>query len=244
MMAIRVEQLKKRYDRLSPPVLQGVDLAVARGEFFGLLGPNGSGKTTLVSILTAVLSADSGSVLINGEASGGRGLKQQLGLVPQHAALYPTLTLRENLEFFGAMHGLRGQALRSAMDESLQRVQLESVVDRQLAGFSGGMRQRANIAAGIIHRPAILFLDEPTVGVDPQSRQMIFDFLRDFNAAGVTMIYTTHYMEEAEQLCSRIGILDRGTIIAKGEPAALVQSYGCENLADLFLQLTGRALRD
>ena len=245
-MAIRTEKLEKSYRGNELLTLKGIDLHIQRGEFYGLLGPNGSGKTTFISILTGILSRSSGDAHlcdqpINDHAAA---FKQHIGLVPQETALYSTLSLRENLSFFGSMHGFRGNELEQRIKRCTEVVQLGKYSNQAISSFSGGMRQRANIAAGIIHNPDILFLDEPTVGVDPQSRQMIFDCLREFNAAGVTIVYTTHYMEEAEQLCSRIGILDHGNIVTEGSPAELIRQHGCDNLGDLFLKLTGRELRD
>lgn len=245
-MSISIENLKKRYVDDAPLVLKGLNLHIKEGEFFGLLGPNGSGKTTLISILAGILSASAGKVHVCGELLNEDAFefKQNIGLAPQEAALYSSLSLRENLTFFGSMHGLKGKELKEKIEFCTHVVQLEEHADQPIASFSGGMRQRANIAASIIHKPKVLFLDEPTVGVDPQSRNMIFDCLREFNANGVTIIYTTHYMEEAEELCSRIGILDHGKIIAQGSAQALIKEYGCKNLGETFLKLTGKALRD
>jgi len=243
-MTIQVENLSKDYD--GNKVLCGLNLDVEAGEFFGLLGPNGSGKTTLISILTGIISSSSGRVFVCGEKLDGQHIKykDKIGLAPQVAALYSTLSLWENLEFFGSMQGLRGKALESQIQFCAKVVQLEDFYEQPVSSFSGGMRQRANIAVSIIHRPKVLFLDEPTVGVDPQSRNMIFECLREFNRQGMTIIYTTHYMEEAEQLCSRIGILDHGKIIAQGGVKDLMKEHQCQNLGDMFLKLTGKALRD
>lgn len=245
-MSIRIENLEKRYAEKAELVLKGLNLHIQAGDFFGLLGPNGSGKTTLLSILTGILSASSGQVHLCGELlhEGASEFKKNIGLAPQEAALYASLSLHENLTFFGSMHGLRGQELKKSIDFCAHVVRLEDYFDQPIASFSGGMRQRANIAASIIHKPKILFLDEPTVGVDPQSRNMIFDCLREFNANGVTIVYTTHYMEEAEELCSKVGILDHGKIIAQGGAQALIKEHSCKNLGETFLKLTGKALRD
>jgi len=245
-MSIRIKNLEKRYADDAELVLKGLNLHIQTGEFFGLLGPNGSGKTTLISILTGILSASSGQVYLCDEllGKGGSEFKKNIGLAPQEAALYTSLSLYENLSFFGSMHGLKGKELKENIDFCAHVVRLENHFDQPISSFSGGMRQRANIAASIIHKPTILFLDEPTVGVDPQSRNMIFDCLREFNANGVTIVYTTHYMEEAEELCSTVGILDHGQIIAQGSAQALIKEYGCKNLGETFLKLTGKALRD
>lgn len=245
-MSIRIENLTKRYTDDGPCVLKGLNLHIEQGEFFGLLGPNGSGKTTLISILTGILSSSAGQVHLCGELlnKNASSFKHHIGLAPQEAALYSMLSLEENLTFFGSMHGLYGKELKEKVKFCTNVVQLENHVNQPIASFSGGMRQRANIAASIIHKPKILFLDEPTVGVDPQSRNMIFDCLREFNADGVTLVYTTHYMEEAEELCSRIGILDHGEIIAQGSAQTLIDEHDCKNLGETFLKLTGKELRD
>lgn len=245
-MAIRIENLEKRYSSEMPRVLKGINLHVKPGEFFGLLGPNGSGKTTLISILTGILSSSKGNVFLCGERLDGSSseFKTKIGLAPQEAALYSSLSLEENLTFFGSMHGLKGGELKEQIKFCTDVVQLGNFLDQPIASFSGGMRQRANIAVSIIHKPNILFLDEPTVGVDPQSRNMIFECLREFNASGVTIVYTTHYMEEVEELCSKIGILDHGNIVALGSPEALIAEHECKNMGETFLKLTGKELRD
>jgi len=243
-MSVRIAGLHKRY-RNGQQALNGIDLNVSEGEFFGLLGPNGSGKTTLISILSALFPPTAGQVEICGHPAGRPEVKRCIGLVPQASALYPTLSLIENLEFFAAMHGLTGAERQSRIDYCIGVARLENFANRPVASYSGGMRQRANIVTALLHRPRLLLLDEPTVGVDPQSRNMIFDCLRTLNAEGVTMIYTTHYMEEAEQLCSRLAILNEGKVIAEGERTALMAERShCRNLAELFLDLTGRELRD
>lgn len=245
-MAIRIESLGKRYGDDAPFVLDAFNLHIKAGEFYGLLGPNGSGKTTLLSILTGILSSSAGKVYVCDELLDEQAslFKENIGLAPQEAALYSALSLQENLAFFGSMYGLKGKELQKSISFCTRVVQLEQHVDQPISSFSGGMRQRANIAASIIHKPKILFLDEPTVGVDPQSRNMIFDCLREFNASGITIVYTTHYMEEAEELCSRVGILDHGKIIAEGSVQALIQEQGCKSLGETFLKLTGKELRD
>ena len=243
-MTILVENLSKDYG--NGAVLRELSLKVEAGEFFGLLGPNGSGKTTFISILTGIVSGSGGRVFICDELLDGKSAKykNKIGLAPQTAALYSSLSLRENLSFFGSMQGLKGQELAKQIAFCARVVQLEDFYEQPIASFSGGMRQRANIAVSIMHKPEILFLDEPTVGVDPQSRNMIFECLRQFNEQGMTIIYTTHYMEEAEQLCTKIGILDYGKIIAQGGVADLMKEHQCQDLGELFLKLTGKELRD
>jgi ABC-2 type transport system ATP-binding protein len=247
MTAITVTGLVKRYRGSDEPAVNGLDLEVRAGELFGFLGPNGAGKTTTLSIVCGLMKATGGSVRVFGEdvlRHPGR-IKHLIGFVPQDIALYPTLTARENLEFFGRMHGLGGGPLRERVDELLAVVGLEKTAGRRVSTYSGGMKRRANLAVGIIHRPRLLVLDEPTVGIDAQSRGVIFENLRALNRAGTTMVYATHYMEEAQKLCTRVAILDAGRVLRAGEPQQLIaERPGTRNLEELFLELTGRQLRD
>ncbi len=208
--------------------VKGVSLQVARGEVFGLLGPNGAGKTTTISMLTGLFPPDSGSITVDGLdlAKQTNAAKAKLGLVPQDLALYPTLSARQNLTFWGRIYGLRGKQLRSRVDEVLAMVDLADKADKAIDTYSGGMKRRINIGAGLLHKPEVLFLDEPTVGVDPQSRNAIFEGVEALNRAGMTVIYTTHYMEEAQRLCHRVAIVDLGKVIALDTPTALIRSLG------------------
>jgi ABC-2 type transport system ATP-binding protein len=208
--------------------VNGVSLQVARGEVFGLLGPNGAGKTTAISMLTGLFPPDKGSITVDGLdlVKQTNAAKAKMGLVPQDLALYPTLSARQNLTFWGRIYGLRGKLLRSRVDEALEMVGLTEKADKAIDTYSGGMKRRINIGAGLLHKPDILFLDEPTVGVDPQSRNAIFEWVEALNRAGMTVIYTTHYMEEAQRLCHRIAIVDLGKVIALDTPTALIRSLG------------------
>ncbi|WP_041277844.1 ABC transporter ATP-binding protein [Desulfotalea psychrophila] len=240
-------ELVVQYPTASAPALNGLSLEIGRGEIFGLLGPNGAGKTTAISVMTTLLRPSSGSLLLDGEDMLTRPMqaRRKIGLVPQDIALYPSLTARENIHYFGRLHGLTGKRLRARCEECLQLVGLGESADRPIATYSGGMKRRANLAVGIVHQPQLLFLDEPTVGIDAQSRNMILENLQRLNEEGMSMLYTTHYMEEAQQLCSRIVIIDAGHVLAEGAPSTLVAARtGCKNLEELFLQLTGRQLRD
>jgi len=244
---IYIEQLKKRYNGSQEEALKGVNLEIKSGEFFGLLGPNAAGKSTLISILCGILSPSSGKVEVFGEnlKRNREQIKSRIGLIPQEIALYPTLTVEENILYFGRLHGIPGKTLRDKTSESIRLFNLEEHRKKPISKCSGGIKRRVNLIAGVIHQPQLILLDEPTLGVDPQLRSMIFDFLRELNEAGATLIYTTHYMKEAEELCKRVGIIDHGIILKKGSPAHLIASEpGCKDLGQLFLNLTGRDLRD
>jgi ABC-2 type transport system ATP-binding protein len=219
-------ELRKSFGELE--AVKGVSLQVARGEVFGLLGPNGAGKTTTISMLTALLEPTSGTVTVNGLdlATHTAEVKAQMGLVPQELALYMTLSARQNLMFFGRIYGLRGKELRNRVDEVLQIIDLTDRADDPVGKYSGGMKRRVNIAAGLLHRPQVLFLDEPTVGVDPQSRNAILESVEQLSTQGMGVLYTTHYMEEAQRLCHRVAIVDDGRIIAQDTPSALIRSLG------------------
>jgi ABC-2 type transport system ATP-binding protein len=212
-------QLRTVTRRYGPLVaLDDVSLDVAPGEFFGLLGPNGAGKSTLMSLAAGLRTPDAGTITVAGHPVGIHvdTARRALGFVPQTIALFPELTAEENLQIFGELQGLRGPELKSRIDEGLAAVQLSDRRRSFVKTFSGGMQRRLNIVAALLHRPKLLLCDEPTVGVDPQSRNAIFDYLQQLNRSGVTIIYSTHYMEEAERMCSRIGIIDHGKILALG----------------------------
>ncbi|MBW1636312.1 MAG: ABC transporter ATP-binding protein [Deltaproteobacteria bacterium] len=244
--AVFASSLVKRYKKTARPALHGFNLHVQRGEFFGLLGANGAGKTTAISIFSTLFPPDSGSVLIMGVDPVQQPNKVRLlsGLVPQDIALYENLTVVENLQFFGRLSGLHGKQLESRVEWCLDFAGLSGRAVQLVSTCSGGMKRRLNLAAGLLHAPQILFLDEPTVGIDAQSRALIHDQLIQLNKKGTTIIYTTHYMEEAQELCSRIGIIDEGRIVIQGNPAELLRQSGKGTLEEFFLQLTGRELRD
>lgn len=211
---LEVSDLHKRYGAIV--ALDGVSLTVEAGEVFGLLGPNGAGKTTLLSIVTGLVRADSGTVKLFGKpfTHRDRAMRHFVGLGTQDLSVYPDLTARENLRFFGKLYGLRGKQLESLVDAELAAVGLTDRANDRVATFSGGMKRRLNLAAAVVHRPKLLLLDEPTTGVDPQSRNHIFEQVKALSAAGITIIYTSHYMEEVQTLCPRIAILDAGQIRA------------------------------
>jgi ABC-2 type transport system ATP-binding protein len=224
---VEIHNVRKCY--ADTVALNGVSFDVLQGEIFGLLGPNGAGKTTLLSLLSFLQEPTSGEVRLLGRpvARAGRELRRHLGIVPQELAIYGELTARENLAFFGELYGLRGEALRQRVEEVLAAVGLQDRGGERTEGFSGGMKRRLNLGVALVHQPQLLLLDEPTTGVDPQSRNHIFEEVRRLNAQGVTIIYTSHYMEEVEALCSRIGIIDHGRLIA------------CDTLPGLLRTLTG-----
>lgn len=244
---LRVRRLVKVYRGAETPAVDGIDFAVMRGEIFGLLGPNGAGKTTVLSIVCTLLRPTSGSVSLcpQDPSPGPARLRSLFGLVPQEIALYTSLTARENLHYFGRLYGLSGRVLRRRIEECLALVGLSDRAGSRIDTYSGGMKRRANLAAAILHAPRVLFLDEPTVGIDAQSRHLIFENLKSLRDDGITIVYTTHYMEEAENLCGRVAIMDRGKIVAEGSPQSLIARMdGCGNLEECFLNLTGRHLRD
>jgi ABC-2 type transport system ATP-binding protein len=246
-LAIDIQNLTKFYRGNEKPAIDSVTLGIPEGHIFGLLGPNGAGKTTMIRILCGLLTPTEGEITI-----GGYSLKNEfarirkiIGVVPQEIALYQTLTAHENLSVYGGIAGLRGGQLKNRIDEQLHKFGLEKSKNTQVGRFSGGMKRRLNLIAGLMHGPKILFLDEPTVGVDVQSKNVIIESLFDINRAGTTIIYTSHYLEEAENLCSSLAILDEGRIITKGSlPEIRKENHSEAKLEDIFLQLTGKRLRD
>jgi ABC-2 type transport system ATP-binding protein len=246
---LRVQNLRKRFGATT--AVDGVSFSVEGGQLVGLLGPNGAGKTTTVSIIAGLLGADDGHVLIDGSPIHGDTdpRKRRVGLVPQDLALYEELSARENLKFFGALYDLAGARLAEAIDRVLSLVGLADRAKARVATFSGGMKRRLNLAAGLLHDPEILLLDEPTVGVDPQSRNAIFENLEELRARGKALLYTTHYMEEVERLADRVVIIDHGRVVADDTlemlRAPVTAGAGAPaSLESVFLALTGRELRD
>lgn len=218
--------LEKRFGDLV--AVAGVGFDIAPGETYGLLGPNGAGKTTTISIIAGLLEADAGQVMVGGEAVSPTtlGPKRKMGLVPQELAIYPDLTARENLHFFGRLYGISRDEVRTRSSNVLEMIGLSDRADDLSKEFSGGMKRRLNIGIGLLHRPELLILDEPTVGVDPQSRNAILEAVENLSAEGMAVLYTTHYMEEAERLCDRVGIIDQGGIKAEGTRRQLVNLVG------------------
>lgn len=227
-------------------VVDDVSLRIAPGETYGLLGPNGAGKTTTISMVCGLLTPDAGSVRVLDETmvTGRCDAKRHLGLVPQELALYPDLSARENLDFFGRLQGLDAATTRRRAEEVLDLVGLADRAGERVDAFSGGMKRRCNIAAALLHQPELLILDEPTVGVDPQSRNSILSGIAELQRDGLAVLYTTHYMEEAERLCDRIGIMDEGRMIAEGTTAELVERVAAHPIVRLRADGTLDVLAD
>ncbi len=223
---LQVRDLRKRFGAVE--AVRGVTFSIAAGETYGLLGPNGAGKTTTISMICGLRSRDGGEVLLDGQPVdvGAVGVKAGIGFVPQELAIYPDLTARENLVFFGRLYGMGGAELRSRVGEVLELIGLTDRANDRTATYSGGMQRRLNIGIGLLHRPRLLLLDEPTVGVDPQSRNAILESIDALGEGGMAILYTTHYMEEAERLCDRVGIIDQGQIRAEGTRRELVALIG------------------
>jgi len=206
--------------------VERVSFAVAPGEIYGLLGPNGAGKTTTMKMVCGLLRPDSGTARIGGHEAGTLSAKAVVGYVPQDIALYPDLTARENLRFLGRLFGLGGRMLDERVDEALELTDLGDRAGERVDSYSGGMQRRLNVAAGLLNHPSLLVLDEPTVGVDPQSRHAILEHVQEFGRNGMAVVYTTHYMEEAERVCDRVGIIDQGHLVAEGTRRELVDQLG------------------
>jgi ABC-2 type transport system ATP-binding protein len=237
MKAIEVNHLKKSFGDLQ--AVQDVSFSAETGEVFSLLGPNGAGKSTTISMLSGLLAPGAGDASIMGHSIGREPLlaKSELGVVPQDIALYPDLSARENLDFWGKMYGLRGGALKTRVDEVLEIIGLRERQKDRLETFSGGMKRRVNIGAALLHKPKVIIMDEPTVGIDPQSRRHILDNVKLLNAQGMTVLYTTHYMEEAEELSNHIAIMDKGRIVASGTYRELIQLVGEQARIDLSVNI-------
>jgi ABC-2 type transport system ATP-binding protein len=242
--AIVIDKLTKRFEDVT--AVDSLSLEVDNGELYGLLGPNGAGKTTAINVLCGLLEPTSGSVTVGGHdvQKEPEKVKQLIGVCPQDTAVYPYLTGRENVELFGNLHTMSKEKLKRNTEELLGKMGLLEDAGRRVGKYSGGMRRRINLIMALVHDPQIAFLDEPTVAMDPQSRHAVWDFIRDLKNQKKTVILTTHYMEEAEALCDRVGIIDHGKLIALGAPKHLMDKFGAKNLEDVFIQLTGRRIRE
>jgi ABC-2 type transport system ATP-binding protein len=223
-----------------------VSFDVFRGEIFGMIGPNGAGKSTTFSMMTTLIKPSSGSIRVSGfdaEKEDHR-IRQLIGIVPQKLSLYPDLTARENMELMGRLYDVPADVMEERIDYYLKLVGLDDHADRYAGGFSGGMKQRLSVICAVLHDPDILFWDEPTTGLDPQTRQSLWKLARRFNGEGKTLIFTTHYMEEADNLCDRVAVMNLGKLVALDAPSALKQKSGSSNLEDVFIHLTGKEVRD
>jgi ABC-2 type transport system ATP-binding protein len=242
--AIAIENITKKFEDVT--AVDGLSLVVNKGELFGLLGPNGAGKTTTINILCGLLEPSTGSVNVAGydalkEPSK---IKELIGVSPQETAVYPHLTGKENIELFANLHVMPKEKVRKNVDELLLKLSLQDHAKRKAGKYSGGMMRRINLAMALVHDPEIAFLDEPTVGMDPQSRRAVWDFIKELKKQNKTVLLTTHYMEEAEELCDRVGIIDNGKLISLGTPQQLKMKFKAKNLEEVFLQLTGRRIRE
>jgi len=246
-LAIEVENMGFHYPGNAEVSFSGLDLKVEKGARFGLFGPNGAGKTTLISLMTGLLTSDSGHVKLLGHEMGKQNnsaTNRLFGFVPQDFSFYQELSPVENLEFFGAWSGLNKSTIKRRTDELLHILGLEEVRDKQVQKFSGGMKRRVNLAIGVIHNPEILFLDEPTVGVDVQTGHAIINYLLELNKNGTTLVYTSHQLSEAEDLCQQVALIDGGKIIAQDSLRNMLKDHKQESLEHLFLNLTGKDYRN
>jgi ABC-2 type transport system ATP-binding protein len=243
-MAITIKNLTKKFEDTT--AVDSINLAIKKGELFGLIGPNGAGKTTTINILCGLLKPTSGSAEVAGYSiqKDPERVKEIIGVCPQDTAVYPFLTGRENMELFGRLHSMSKEQLKQTVDSLLEKLSLTQDAKKRLGKYSGGMKRRINLAMALVHNPEIAFLDEPTVAMDPQSRHAVWEFIKELKQQGKTVILTTHYMEEAEFLCDRVGIIDHGRIIALDSPKDLMKKYHAKNLEDVFIQLTGKNIRE
>jgi ABC-2 type transport system ATP-binding protein len=242
--AIVIENLVKEFEDVT--AVDGVSLQVVEGELFGLLGPNGAGKTTIINVLCGLLKPTSGSAIVGGYdvQKEPAKVKEIIGVCVQETAVYPYLTGAENVELFGNLHAMDKNALKARRDMLLEKLGLTQDSERRAQKYSGGMKRRLSLILALIHDPQIAFLDEPTVAMDPQSRHAVWDFTRELKRNGKTIILTTHYMEEAEELCDRVGVIDHGKLIALGSPKDLISKNEVKNLEEVFIKLTGRKIRE
>lgn len=241
---IVIHDLTKKFEDIT--AVDGLSLNINKGELFGLLGPNGAGKTTIINILCGLLTPTKGSVSVGGYnvQKELQNVKELIGVCTQETAVYPFLTGRENVELFGNLHAMPKQRIKKNAEDLLEHLGLIEDANRRVGKYSGGMKRRINLIMALVHDPEIAFLDEPTVAMDPQSRRAVWDFIRELRKQGRTIILTTHYMEEAEELCDRVGIVDHGKLIALGSPRHLKDKFGAKDLEEVFIQLTGRRIRE
>jgi ABC-2 type transport system ATP-binding protein len=243
-IAIEIKGLRKDFGDVT--AIEHLDLEVLEGELFGLLGPNGAGKSTAINILCGLLEPTKGTVRVEGHdvRKEAMKIKALIGVCPQEMGVFPYLTGRENVEFFGNMSAVPKRELKERVEQLLEKMALSEEAERRVKTYSGGMKRRISLIMALVNDPKIAFLDEPTTGMDPQSRRAVWEFLKGFSGDSKTIILTTHYMEEAEYLCDRVGIIDHGRLIALGKPADLMREHEVANLEEVFLKLTGRRIRE
>jgi len=241
---IVISNLTKKFEDVT--AVNELSLEIEKSELFGLLGPNGAGKTTVINVLCGLLKPTNGSVRVGGYdiQKEPEKVKEIIGVCTQETAVYSYLTGRENVELFGNLHTMSKEKLKKNTDELLEKMGLTEDAEKHVGKYSGGMKRRINLIMALVHEPEIAFLDEPTVAMDPQSRHAVWDFIRELKKQDKTIILTTHYMEEAEELCDRVGIIDHGKMIALGPPNQLKEKFGARNLEEVFIQLTGRKIRE
>jgi len=244
--AVDIHALDFSYTHPSHTCFSDLDLKINSGERFGLFGPNGAGKTTLMSCMTGLLAYDSGSIHLLGKEikKESKEIKKLIGFVPQDLAFYQELSPKENLEYFGALSGMDSVSIKRRSTELLEVLSLSDVKDKPVQKFSGGMKRKVNLAIGVIHNPALLFLDEPTVGVDIQTRQVIVSYLKELNAKGTTLVYTSHQLNEAQELCTDIAMIHEGKIIEHDSPENLFSKHKEKDLEGLFIKLTGKNYKE
>ncbi|UCE11570.1 MAG: ATP-binding cassette domain-containing protein [Candidatus Thorarchaeota archaeon] len=242
--AITISNLVKRFDDVV--AVDGLDLEIKWGELFGLLGPNGAGKTTTLNILNTLLEMTEGSASVGGYdvVEDADKVRELIGVCPQEPSYYGFLSGRENIELFGDLHGVPKDVLDERIDDLIRKIGLEDHINRRAKEYSGGMIRRVSTLMALVHDPKVALLDEPTVAMDPVSRRAVWDFIRELKDNGMAIILTTHYMEEAEVLCDRVGIIDEGRLIALGSPKELMDKYEAEDLEEVFIKLTGKKLTE
>ena len=239
-VAVQINGLQFAYPGAFRPVFAGLDLVIPEGQRFGLFGPNGAGKTTLMGLMTGLLPVQGGRIEVGGQTVRDKSVRKRIGLVPQELSFYEDLTPLENLAFFGAWYGLGGTETRETSGRLLGMLGLDAVATRKAVQLSGGMKRKLNLAIGVMHRPAVLFLDEPTVGVDVHTRQELMQYLIALNRQGTTLVYTSHQLDEAEALCDRVALIEGGRIIACDDLPVLLAMHEQKGLEGLFLQLTAK----
>jgi ABC-2 type transport system ATP-binding protein len=244
---VQIQSLTKQYKGATQPAVSNLNLEIREGAVFGLLGPNGAGKSTLITMLCGLLKPDSGSIHVLGMdvSENGAAIRRSVGVAPQEIALFPTLTAYENLSYFGRMYGLNSADIKESIAYYLDVFRLTEKANKRVQTFSGGMKRRLNLIAALLHEPTLLILDEPTAGVDVQSRNMLLDFLLSLKGKNITIMYSSHFLEEAEKICTDLAVVDEGKLITQGSPASLMSQHpDCRSLEDLFIKLTGKHIRD